>query len=82
MEYHPNESNFLSVGLSANTRQWNAAADYLFKEYLEDSLVISYENRERTLRDFLFLSSNFLENLRLKRNIKTESIAIPRKRKC
>ena len=58
LEYKPNDNDFLSLGLSANTRQWNAAADYLFKEYLEDSLVISYENRERTLRDFLFLSSS------------------------
>jgi outer membrane receptor protein involved in Fe transport len=58
MEYQPNESNFLSVGLSANTRQWNAAANYTFDEFIEDSLVNSYQNRERTLRDFLFLSSS------------------------
>ena len=58
MEYHPNENNFLSVGLSANTRQWNAAANYTFDEYLDDSLLNTYENRERTLRDFLFLSSS------------------------
>ena len=58
MEYHPNESNFLSVGLSANTRQWNAAANYTFDEFLDDSLLNTYENRERTLRDFLFLSSS------------------------
>ena len=58
MEYHPDESNFLSVGLSANTRQWNAAADYIFNEFLDDSLLNSYQNRERTLRDFLFLSSS------------------------
>ena len=31
----------------------------IFKEYLDDSLINSYENRERTLRDFLFLSSSF-----------------------
>ena len=59
MEYHPNKSNFLSVGLSANTRQWNAAANYTFDEFLDDSLLNTYENRERTLRDFLFLSSSF-----------------------
>ena len=58
MEYHPDGSNFLSVGLSANTRQWNAAANYIFNEFLDDSLLNSYQNRERTLRDFLFLSSS------------------------
>ena len=58
MEYHPNESNFLSLGFSANTRQWNAAANYNFNEFLDDSLINTYENRERTLRDFLFLSSS------------------------
>ena len=58
MEYSPNERNFFSVGLSANTRQWNAAANYTFDEFLEDSLVNSFQNRERTLRDFLFLSSS------------------------
>ena len=31
---------------------------------------------------FLFLSSNLLANLLLKKNIKTERTAIPRKRKC
>ena len=59
MEYRPNKNDFLSVGISANTRQWNAAANYFFEEYLDDSLINSYENRERTLRDFLFLSSSF-----------------------
>ena len=59
MEYRPNKNDFLSVGISANTRQWNAAANYFFEEYLDDSLTNSYENRERTLRDFLFLSSSF-----------------------
>ena len=59
MEYRPNKNDFLSIGTSANTRQWNAAANYFFEEYLDDSLTNSYENRERTLRDFLFLSSSF-----------------------
>ena len=59
MEYRPNENDFLSLGFSANTRQWNAAANYFFEEFLDDSLTNSYENRERTLRDFLFLSSSF-----------------------
>jgi len=59
MEYRPNENDFFSLGFSANQRQWNAAANYFFEEYLDDSLVTSYENRERTLRDFLFLSSSF-----------------------
>jgi outer membrane receptor protein involved in Fe transport len=59
IEYRPNKNDFLSIGTSANTRQWNAAANYFFEEYLDDSLTNSYENRERTLRDFLFLSSSF-----------------------
>lgn len=59
MEYRPNKNDFLSLGFSANTRQWNAAANYFFEEFLDDSLTNSYENRERTLRDFLFLSSSF-----------------------
>ena len=59
MEFRPNKNDFLSIGTSANTRQWNAAANYFFEEYLDDSLKNSYENRERTLRDFLFLSSSF-----------------------
>ena len=59
MEYRPNKNDFLSIGTSVNTRQWNAAANYFFEEYLDDSLTNSYENRERTLRDFLFLSSSF-----------------------
>ena len=59
MEFRPNKNDFLSFGTSANTRQWNASANYFFKEYLDDSLINSYENRERTLRDFLFLSSSF-----------------------
>ena len=58
MEYKPNESNFISVGMSANARQWNAAANYIFDEYTSDSLINSYQNRERTLRDFFFLSSS------------------------
>ena len=56
MEFRPNKNDFLSIGTSANTRQWNAAANYFFEEYLDDSLKNSYENRERTLRDFLFLA--------------------------
>ena len=59
MEYRPSKNDFLSLGTSANSRQWNAAANYFFEEYLGDSLTNSYENRERTLRDFLFLSSSF-----------------------
>ena len=59
MEFRPNKNDFLSIGTSANTRQWNASANYFFEEYLDDSLTNSYENRERTLRDFLFLSSSF-----------------------
>ncbi|MBM78153.1 MAG: hypothetical protein CL846_06695 [Crocinitomicaceae bacterium] len=58
MEYSPNESNFLNIGLNVRKRQWNAAANYFFDEYSNDSLLYDYENRERTLRDFFVLSGS------------------------
>jgi outer membrane receptor protein involved in Fe transport len=58
MEYAPDKSNVLSVGLDARKRQWNAAANYFFDEYTNDSLGNSYENREQTLRDFFVLSGS------------------------
>lgn len=58
MEYSPNESNFLNVGVNVRKRQWNAAANYYFDEYSDSTLQFSYENRERTLRDFFVLSGS------------------------
>ena len=58
MEYSPNESNFLNIGVDVRQRQWNAAANYFFDEYSNNSLLYSYENRERTLRDFFAFSSS------------------------
>lgn len=59
MEYAPTESDVISVGLDVKQRQWNAAANYFFDQYTNDSLISSYENRERTLRDFFVLSGSF-----------------------
>ena len=58
MEYVPNKRDFLSVGINVRQRKWNAAANYFFDEYSNDSLLNSYENRERTLRDFFVLSGS------------------------
>lgn len=58
MEYAPTESDVISVGLDVKQRQWNAAANYNFDQYTNDSLISSYENRERTLRDFFVLSGS------------------------
>ena len=58
MEYAPNKSNFFNVGINARQRQWNAASNYFFEEYANDSLINSYENRERTLRDFFVFSGS------------------------
>lgn len=59
MEYAPSESDVFSVGVNVNRRQWNAAANYFFDEYTNDTLVNSYENRERTLRNFFVFSGSF-----------------------
>ena len=58
MEYSPNASNFLNVGFDVRKRQWNAAANYFFDEYSDYTLQYSYENRERTLRDFFVFSGS------------------------
>ena len=58
MEYSKNKGDFLNVGVNVKQRQWNAAANYFFDEYISDSLVNQYENRERTLRDFFVFSSS------------------------
>ncbi len=63
MEYSPNESNFLNIGMNVNKRQWNAAANYFFDEssvdeFSDTTLRYSYENIERTLRDFFVLSGS------------------------
>lgn len=58
MEYSPNENDFLNVGINVRQRQWNAAANYFFNEYSNDSLLYAYENRERTLRNFFVFSSS------------------------
>lgn len=56
MEYTPNEDNVLSLSVNANERQFNAAANYVFDQYENDSLINAYENRERTLRSFFGLT--------------------------
>lgn len=58
MEYAPSEKDVFSLGMNVNRRQWNAAANYFFDEYEDDSLVNAYENRERTLRNFFVLSGS------------------------
>lgn len=58
MEYAPNKSDFLSIGLDARNRQWNAAAKYDFNEFSGDSLTASYRNNEQTLRDFFVFSGS------------------------
>ena len=58
MEYNPSKSDFFNVGVNITQRQWNAAANYFFEEFSGDSLLNSYENRERTLRDFFVISSS------------------------
>lgn len=57
IEYTPNRKNKFSIGLNGNQRQYNAAANYFFNEYLNDSLTASYENREQTLRQFYGFSA-------------------------
>ena len=58
MEYSNNKIDFLNLGINVRQRQWNAAANYFFDEYQNDSLINQYENRERTLRDFFVFSSS------------------------
>ena len=58
-EYIPNKSNFLNLSVNIRNRQWNSATNYFFDEYSNDSLINSYENRERSLRDFFALSTSF-----------------------
>ena len=58
MEYSKNKVDFLNIGVNVKQRQWNAAANYFFDEYLNDSLIYQYENRESTLRDFFVFSSS------------------------
>ena len=58
MEYDPGESDFINLGVNITQRQWNAAANYFFNEFNNDSLINSYENKERTLRDFFVVSSS------------------------
>lgn len=68
MEYAPTESDVFSVGLDVKQRQWNAAANYFFDQYSNDSLISSYENRERTLRDFFVLSGSLGYQHLIKKN--------------
>lgn len=51
-EYAATDNDIISLSVNANKRQFNAAASYDFEQYLNDSLISSYENREQTLRDF------------------------------
>ena len=51
-------NRYAFVGVNITQRQWNAAANYFFEESSGESLLNSYENRERTLRDFFVISSS------------------------
>ncbi len=53
LEYQPNESNSFLIGVNANQRQYNAAANYNFNEYQNNLFLTDYENKEHTLRTFL-----------------------------
>ena len=53
LEYQPSESNSFLIGINVNQRQYNAAANYDFNEYQNDSFLTSYANKEHTLRTFL-----------------------------
>jgi outer membrane receptor protein involved in Fe transport len=66
LEYTPNRKNTFSLGLNGNQRQYNAAANYFFTESLDGSLISSYENRERTLRQFygLTISGGYTLNIK------------------
>ena len=58
LEYNPNRKNSFSFGVNGNQRQYNAASNYYFTEYLNDSLTSNFENRESTLRQFFGFAVN------------------------
>ncbi len=68
LEYTPNRKSTFSFGLNGNQRQYNAAANYFFTESLNDSIVSTYENRERTLRKFYGLTASGGYTLNIKGN--------------
>lgn len=61
LEWTPNRKSSFSFGFNGNQRQFNAASDYDFQEYLNTNLVNEYTTDERTLRRFygLTLSSGY-----------------------
>lgn len=61
LEWSPNRKSSFSFGVNGNQRQYNAAANYDFQEYINKSLINEYANKERTLRQFfgLTLSSGY-----------------------
>jgi outer membrane receptor protein involved in Fe transport len=61
LEWSPNRKSSFSFGFNGNQRQYNAAANYDFHEFLNNSLINEYANKERTLRQFfgLTLSSGY-----------------------
>ncbi len=52
LEWSPNRKNSFSLGMNGNQRQFNAAANYDFLEYSNNTLTNQYTNKERTLRQF------------------------------
>lgn len=61
LEWSPNRKSSFSLGVNGNQRQYNAAANYDFQEYVNKNLINEYANKERTLRQFfgLTLSSGY-----------------------
>ena len=61
LEWSPNRKSSFSFGVNGNQRQYNAAANYDFQEYVNKNLINEYANKERTLRQFfgLTLSSGY-----------------------
>ncbi len=58
MEFSNNKVDFFNVWFNVKNRQWNTANNYFFDEYINDSLINQFENRERTIRDFFVFSSS------------------------
>lgn len=56
LEWTPNRKNFFYLGIKGDQRQFNAAANYDFTEHMNNYLMNTYSNKERTLRKFFGLS--------------------------
>jgi outer membrane receptor protein involved in Fe transport len=61
LEWAPNRKSSFSFGVNGSQRQYNAAANYDFRELTNGVLINEYTNKERTLRQFygLTLSSGY-----------------------